>query len=229
MDETTDVINTEEPIGGNAVENDTNEADQMRGDLQVALQNALGKKEETKEIVEDNVSEEQEPIEEIKEEVKPEEGTKESDDEEFPKIPTDWSKEERERFETALDDPALKEQAAVFIERYNHLKKGFYKKAEETAELKKSVSAWNDIFDANAKAALEKRGIDEVQYTRNLMNVDRLLSQDPAGTLKRLMEGYKVTPEQLGFSATKESTEDYYNTDDEINQLRNEIKELLRS
>lgn len=218
-----------------AVQNDAaneveQEVTQMQLKLQEALRNSIGsKKEEEKE--EEVVGEQPEPqpesdeVEEGEASENPEE-KEEKKEEEFPVIPNDWTAEEKERFQSALDNPELKDQASVLIDRYNNLKKGFYKKAEEGAELKKQVSAWNDIFDDNAKAQLNKNGFDEHQYVQHMMSVDRRLSTEPAAVINELMEAYKVSPDQLGLAKGESSDDSYFDYDNEINQLKNEVTSL---
>lgn len=193
------------------------EVEELQSGLAIALEEAMGKRQEpVKEVAESD------PVEEVKAEEPAQEKEEEKNEEQFPLVPKDWSEEEKERFESALANPELKEAAAVFTERYDSLKKGFYKKADETATLKKDASAWGDVFDSDTKGSLEKRGVSEQQYTKQLLHVDRQLSKDPAGTIKRLMEGYKVTPEQLGL-ASEQAEDNFYDSENKINQLEKEI------
>lgn len=148
----------------------------------------------------------------------------EKDDEQFPLIPKEWTAEEKEEFEAVLANPELKKSAELMITRYDNLKKGFYKKADELANTKKEVSEWNEIFDPY-KDALKQRGYTPTAYVGRLISVDRRLSAEPEKVIKELMEAYKVTPEKLGIS---NGADDYYEND-EISQLKQKIESLEKT
>lgn len=171
------------------------------------------KVEEKEEIQVETETEEVEEVSEDKEEVK--------DDEEFPLIPKEWTAEEKAEFEDIIANPELKKSAELMINRYDNLKKGFYKKADELAQTKKNLSEFNEIFDPY-KDTLKQRGHTPATYINSLLNVDRQLSQDPASVIKKLMEAYKVTPENLGMS---NEADDYYE-DEKYSKLERKIKEL---
>jgi hypothetical protein len=231
--ENQEIVTTEESIGVN------DEAQELQTALSEALQNAIGSKkadsepEEPEEVVDEIEEVEEEASDDVEvdstEEV---EDATEEKDEEFPIIPRDWSDAEKEKFQAVLDNPELKDQAAVLMKRYGDLKKGFYNKALELAEIKKSTGAWDEVFDANAKDSLGRLGVTEQQYVQSLLNVDRQLSQDPANGIKMLMEAYKVSPDQLGLSKGSEegSEDDYYEQEDKrISQLEKQIADLKAS
>jgi len=144
-----------------------------------------------------------------------------SDNEDFPLVPNEWTSEEKEKFEDLLENPETKEAAKVLINRYDNLKKGFYKKADELAHTKKNLSEFDEIFDPY-KDVLKQRGHTPASYVNRLLDVDRQLSVNPESVIKNLMEAYKVTPDKLGFS---NDADDYYDND-EITQLKKEIQEL---
>lgn len=142
-------------------------------------------------------------------------------DENFPLVPNEWTAEEKEKFEDLLENPETKEAAKVLIDRYDNLKKGFYKKADELAQTKKNLSEFDEIFDPY-KDALKQRGYTPARYVSRLLDVDRQLSHNPAAVIKNLMEAYKVTPDKLGIS---NGADDYYE-DDKVAQLERKILEL---
>jgi len=199
------------------------------------LQNALDNADKKEEIVED-VKEEDSETEPESSETEPESSETEDEDsetededseteqdekDEFPLIPNEWTAEEKEEFEAILANPELEKSAKLMIDRYDNLKKGFYKKAIELAHSKKDISEWNDIFDP-FKENLKQRGETPTGYVAKLLNVDRQLSQDAPKVIKQLMEAYRVTPEKLGFG---NEADDYYD-DDKISRLEKKIEML---
>lgn len=193
-------------------------------ELTAALEAAEQKEAELMSLKVEEKQEEVSEIEQEKSETKeeiPETDDKEEKDDAFPLIPKEWTAEEKEEFEAVLANPELKKSAELMITRYDNLKKGFYKKADELASTKKEVSEWNDIFDPY-KDALKQRGYTPTAYVGRLIGVDRRLSAEPDKVIKELMEAYKVTPEKLGFS---NGADDYYEND-EISQLKKKIESL---
>ncbi len=157
----------------------------------------------------------QKPVEEVKEPAKEEEKPKEEAQEEapevdeekkihdtveseFPLIPKDWSQEEKDVFQSLLDsddeDKAL--AAQVFIERYNLIKKGFYKKTREYSESLKEVQPINEVFKPYEET-LKKTGISKAQYIQNMMQWDNVLHKDPVNGVKQIMAAFNLKPEQF--------------------------------
>lgn len=202
--------------------------DDFASELATALQEAETKEaelmtpkaEEKKEEISETEQENSETKEEVSE-TDVDGVDKEEKDEAFPLIPKEWTAEEKEEFEAVLANPELKKSAGLMITRYDNLKKGFYKKADELATTKKEVSEWNEIFDPY-KGRLQEKGYTPVSYVNRLINVDRRLSAEPDKVIKELMEAYKVTPEKLGLG---NGADDYYEND-EISQLKQEVQSL---
>lgn len=173
---------------------------------------------------------EEEDIEEIEDDTEEVDATEEvveepKEEEEFKLIPKEWSKKEKESFEQALEDPNLKTAAETFIGRYENLKKDYYKKATETAEMRKSVSEWDDVFDESAKGALQARGINETEYVKRLLNVERQLISNPVDTIKKLTQAYGVDIKQLVGDATEDDgVIDYDKTISEMKKELNALK-----
>lgn len=194
--------------------------------IQRDLQEALSKSEEKTE----ELTKEPEVVEEAPETVEPEADeeakeveVEEKEDDAFSLIPKEWSAEEKDKFEDLLesDDPLLKDAAKVLTERYSGLRKGFHKKAEELASVRKEYAPIKELFDPHMQA-LQQLGQTPDSYVKNLMVWDSKLAQAPEAAIKELMETYKVTPEKLGFS---NDADDYYE-DDKIARLEKEIESL---
>jgi hypothetical protein len=188
--------------------------------LKEALSTAAGK-EPVVEEVEEEVAEEviEETTEDIQEDKEP---VIEEKEEEFKLIPKEWNKEEKAKFEAALENPDLKDAAGAFIDRYENLKRDYYKKSTERAEFAKTASVWDDVFNSDAKAALEARGIDAPEYVKRLLNVERQLINNPAETIKRLMDTYKVDLKTI----TGDSLDDVLDYDETLTEIKKELKEL---
>ena len=202
------------------------ETSEFANSLQQAMNDAMGRKDEespSDTVVTEEVEEEKEEVvEEATEEVKEEEPQEQ--EEEFKLIPKEWTASEKKKFEDALENPDTKEAAEAFIERYENLRKDYHKKAGERAEYAKKVSIWDDVFDTRAKEALRQRGIDEPTYVRRLLNVEQSLITNPADTIKKLMEAYKVDPSLItGNTNDDDSIVDYDKT---IAEMRKEIADL---
>lgn len=202
------------------------EVSEFANSLQEAMNNAMGRKGEeapSDPVVTEAVEEEKEEVvEEVAEEVKEEEPQEQ--EEEFQLIPKEWTASEKKKFEDALENPETKEAAKAFIERYENLRKDYHKKAGERAEYAKKVSIWDDVFDPRAKEALRQRGIDEPTYVRRLLNVEQSLITNPADTIKKLMEAYKVDPSLItGNTNDDDSIVDYDKT---IAEMQKEIADL---
>jgi hypothetical protein len=145
------------------------------------------------------------------------------EEQEFKLIPKEWTKKEQEVFQEALDNPDLKDAAEAFISRYESLREGFHKKAGERAEFAKKQSMWDEVFDDKAKEALRQRGINEPEYVKRLLNVERNLIANPAETIKRLMEAYKVDPQMVVSGSSDDDITDYDKT---IAEMKKEIAGL---
>lgn len=206
--------------------------------LQNALNEALGKPEVVIEEKEEIVENEEEIVANEKEVVGKEtqsnndaleESEKEQSEEvnqieeEFKLIPKEWKKEEKEKFEAVLNNPETKEAAEVLISRYENLRKDYHRKAGERAEFAKQVSSWDEIFDDRAKEALKARGIEAPEYVRRLLSVEQSLITNPAPTIKKLMEAYRVDPKQF---VSDESNDEVVDYDKTITELKKEVAQL---
>jgi len=191
--------------------------------LKEALSTAAGNKPE--EVVEEVEEVEEEAVadEVTEEEVVEDQPQEEEKEEEFKLIPKEWTKKEQESFQDALDNPDLKEAAEAFISRYESLRKDYHKKAGERADFAKRVSSIDDIFDSNAKEALRQKGMSEADYLKSLINVEKSLIANPADTIKKLAEIYKVDLKQT-VSNTDDGVIDYDKTLAEMKQELADIK-----
>jgi len=205
--------------------------------LQNALKEALGKPEvvfeEKEEIVaneEKIVANEEEVVEqetqgnnEAHEETEKEQSEEvKAIEEEFKLIPKEWKKEEKEKFESILNNPETKEAAEVLISRYENLRRDYHRKAGERAEYAKQVSVWDEIFDSRAKEALKAKGLDEAQYVRNLIGIEHQLKTNPVQTIKWLASKAQVDPKQLLDNAD-DGIVDYDKT---ITELKKEVAQI---
>lgn len=209
----------------------TEENTEFANKLQEAMSAAMGTKqpEPQEEVVEEIEEQEPEQQEEGAEgvEEEQEESEKPVADGEFKLIPKEWTKAEQDKFQEALDNPDLKEAAEAFISRYENLRKDYHKKAGERAEFAKKVSVWDEVFDDKAKEALRQKGIDEAQYVKNLLNVEKSLLTNPVETVKWLIDTYQVDPKQLVSDAINDDgIVDYDKT---ITEMKKELDELKNS
>ena len=199
--------------------------------LQNALNEALGKPEVVIEEKEEIVENEEEIVEQetqgnhdaLEESEKEQSEEVNEIEEEFKLIPKEWKKEEKEKFEAVLNNPETKEAAEVLISRYENLRKDYHRKAGERAEFAKQVSSWDEIFDDRAKEALKARGIEAPEYVKRLLSVEQSLITNPAPTIKKLMEAYKVDPKQFVIDESNDEVVDYDKT---ITELKKEVAQL---
>lgn len=199
--------------------------------LQNALNEALGKPEVVIEEKEEIVENENEIVEQetqsnndaLEESEKEQSEEVNQIEEEFKLIPKEWKKEEKEKFEAVLNNPETKEAAEVLISRYENLRKDYHRKAGERAEFAKQVSSWDEIFDDRAKEALKARGIEAPEYVKRLLSVEQSLITNPAPTIKKLMEAYRVDPKQL---VSDESNDEVVDYDKTITELKKEVAQL---
>lgn len=189
-----------------------------REDLEVA------EEEPEEEIVEQEVSEDDVEDAPKEEEVSGEKEAVNAIEDEFKLIPKEWSEKERTSFQSALDNPELKDAAETFIGRYENLKKDYYRKATETAEMRRSVSEWDEVFDESAKGALQARGINEREYVQRLLNVERQLIQNPVDTFKKLAQAYRVDIKQLVDNNTDD--DGIIDYDKTISEMKQELDSL---
>lgn len=199
--------------------------------LQNALNEALGKPEALIEEKEEIVENENEIVEQetqgnndaLEKSEKEQSEEVNQIEEEFKLIPKEWKKEEKEKFEAVLNNPETKEAAEVLISRYENLRKDYHRKAGERAEFAKQVSSWDEIFDDRAKEALKARGIEAPEYVKRLLSVEQSLITNPAPTIKKLMEAYKVDPKQF---VSNESNDEVVDYDKTITELKKEVAQL---
>lgn len=134
---------------------------------------------------------------------------------EFPLVPENFSPKERELFEKALnsDDPFVQELAASFIDRYNGFKSGFTKKTQAYAAKMKEV----DVALKDVDPLLAQNKLSRGKYLENLVSWDKVISQNPAEGIKRIMQNFKVTPEMMGFTVGKQKqVSKPFNIDEEL-------------
>ncbi len=199
--------------------------------LQNALNEALGKPEAFIEEKEEIVENENEIVEQetqgnndaLEKSEKEQSEEVNQIEEEFKLIPKEWKKEEKEKFEAVLNNPETKEAAEVLISRYENLRKDYHRKAGERAEFAKQVSSWDEIFDDRAKEALKARGIEAPEYVKRLLSVEQSLITNPAPTIKKLMEAYRVDPKQF---VSNESNDEVVDYDKTITELKKEVAQL---
>ena len=199
--------------------------------LQNALNEALGKPEALIEEKEEIVENENEIVEQetqgnndaLEKSEKEQSEEVNQIEEEFKLIPKEWKKEEKEKFEAVLNNPETKEAAEVLISRYENLRKDYHRKAGERAEFAKQVSSWDEIFDDRAKEALKARGIEAPEYVKRLLSVEQSLITNPAPTIKKLMEAYRVDPKQF---VSNESNDEVVDYDKTITELKKEVAQL---
>ena len=207
------------------------ENNDLANNLKNALNEALGKPEVVIEEKEGIVENENEIVEQetqsnndaLEESEKEQSEEVNQIEEEFKLIPKEWKKEEKEKFEAVLNNPETKEAAEVLISRYENLRKDYHRKAGERAEYAKQVSSWDEIFDDRAKEALKARGIEAPEYVKRLLSVEQSLITNPAPTIKKLMEAYKVDPKQF---VSDESNDEVVDYDKTITELKKEVAQL---
>jgi hypothetical protein len=124
------------------------------------------------------------------------------------------------------DDPDKALAAEILVERYNLLKKGFYKTTRDNAEAKKFADAITQVF-APYKEALARTGITEPQYIHELIQWDSVVTKNPVDGIKKLMQKFNVSPDQLGVDNWND---DFTNASDydinEVTALKKELNEL---
>jgi|DEB0MinimDraft_6_1074348.scaffolds.fasta_scaffold00048_2 hypothetical protein len=207
------------------------ENNDLANNLKNALNEALGKPEVVIEEKEEIVVNEEEVVEQETQdnndalEVSEKEQSEEVNqiEEEFKLIPKEWKKEEKEKFEAVLNNPETKEAAEVLISRYENLRKDYHRKAGERAEFAKQVSSWDEIFDDRAKEALKARGIEAPEYVKRLLSVEQSLITNPAPTIKKLMEAYRVDPKQF---VNDESNDEVVDYDKTITELKKDVAQI---
>jgi hypothetical protein len=137
---------------------------------------------------------EEEPSEESAEEETPEQVA----EKEFPLIPNNWSEDEKQAFQTLLDsdNEDMRAAAEIFIERHNSMKKTFFKKTEELANVKKELKPIVDVF-APFEQHMKNNGVDKQTYITNMITWEMSLQKDPVNTVKKIMQTFNVRPEQI--------------------------------
>jgi len=207
------------------------ENNDLANNLKNALNEALGKPEVVIEEKEGIVENENEIVEQetqsnndaLEESEKEQSEEVNQIEEEFKLIPKEWKKEEKEKFEAVLNNPETKEAAEVLISRYENLRKDYHRKAGERAEFAKQVSSWDEIFDDRAKEALKARGIEAPEYVKRLLSVEQSLITNPAPTIKKLMEAYRVDPKQF---VNDESNDEVVDYDKTITELKKDVAQI---
>lgn len=147
-------------------------------------------------------------------------------DEEFPLIPNDLSDEEKEIFQRGLEseDEEVRLMAELYLSKYNNLKKGFYTKANELAEIRKANEAIDSLFKPYDQM-MQQNGMDRAQYMQNMIMWEQALAQKPLETVKAIMEKYGVRPEQINNGL--DFNEDFDDNDDnKLNSMQEHISKL---
>jgi hypothetical protein len=165
-----------------------------------------------------------EEAEEVEEESSEDKAEKEAE-KEFPLIPNNWSDEEKAAFQTLLDsdNEELKTAAEIFIERHNSMKKTFFKKTEELANVKKELKPIVDVF-APFEQHMKNNGVDKATYIKNMVTWEMSLQQDPVNTVKRIMDKFGVKPEQIAPRDEFDLTDGV--DDDTVSKLKQELQLL---
>lgn len=186
-----------------------------------------------------DAAKEPEAVEAVKEEaVEPEEEAAEEQDsseeqeaeetteDEFPLIPNEMSDAEKEAFQALLDsdDPEKRVAAEILIERYNSLKKGFYKKTEDYSKATKELKDIQQVF-APFEQQFKSSGITKAQYLQNMVQWEQALHTQPVDAVKQIMQTFGVKPEQLGVSSEKVDYDEDF-AYDEDNKLAQRIDAL---
>lgn len=159
----------------------------------------------------------------------PEEVAQKEAEKEFPLIPNNWSDDEKAAFQALLDsdNEELKTAAEIFIERHNSMKKTFFKKTEELANVKKELKPIVDVFQP-FEQHMKNNGVDKATYIKNMVTWEMSLQQDPVGTVKKIMANFGVKPEQIAprdeFSLDDDLTD--VKANDTVTQLQKEIQLL---
>lgn len=205
-------------------------ADELRAAFAAAEQEPVEKpvKEPAKEPQEDAPKEDE--LEEESTEDAEDIAEKEAE-KEFPLIPNNWSEDEKAAFQTLLDsdNEDLKAAAEIFIERHNSMKKTFFKKTEELANVKKELKPITDVFAPFAET-MKTNGVDKATYIKNMVTWEMSLQQDPVNTVKKIMANFGVKPQDIvprdEFSFDEDLTDAKEN--DKVTKLERELQ-LLRT
>jgi hypothetical protein len=171
-----------------------------------------------------NVNKEQKK--EIKLEQEP---VKQGNQEEFRLIPKEWNDKEKASFEGLKDNPETVDAYNVLIERYENMRKDYHKKNQDRSELAKKVDLWDNVLDEEAKASLKQKGIEAHDYFKNLLEVEKSLINNPADTIKKIMDIYQIDKSSV-FTEPKEidegSESDYLDYDKELAKVKEELKAI---
>ena len=188
----------------------------------------------------------QEEVEDEAEEVAEEESTEEQEavsEEELPEdneevddnIPNNWNEEEKKAF---LDIPdeiiaqdgteiSLKAMKDVVLNRNETLLKAFNEKAREAADVKKGSEEWNKLLDPY-KPQLEATGLSEQQWIGNILQAVHNLQNNPQAVIKDLIDTYKVSAKDLGFTQQSDEEDYLFEDNSDIAQLKSTIDKLTR-
>jgi hypothetical protein len=148
------------------------------------------------------------------------------EEDEFPLIPKDMSKEEQEHFKSLLesDNEELRVGAEIFLERYNNLKKGFYKKSQEFAQGTKELKEIDNVFEP-FKQVMAQGGVSKAQYLKNMVEWEQALHQDPVNAVKKIMKQFNVDAKKLGYTQEYDEYNDDF-TNDEDNVILKKLEAL---
>ena len=228
MDTQTEQVVAEAP---QAEVTNTTLADELRAAFEAAekpqeeaTQPEVGEKPvKTEEVEEDAKPEVEEKAEETDEDKK----LQETVENEFPLVPKDWSEEEKKAFQALIDsdDEDKAVAAQVLIERYNLLKKGFFKKTREYSEATKEIQPINEIFKPY-ETTLKQNNITKSQYIENMMKWDNLLHKDPVTGVKEIMKAFNLKPEQIAPQDIWGLTEEDNSGNNEVSALKEQVRNL---
>lgn len=196
----------------------TRNMNELNAEAEVANDDVQEKVEE--DVVEDSEDEQPETEEEIEE----------TEPEVVYQAPTNWTKEEKELFGKLPDELETEDGTIIpvkeILTKYDKSRNADYtRKTQELSQQRKEVEGLVKLIEPH-KGEFEQRNLKPEDYFRDLMNTATSLQKDPAGTLKYLIDVFKVDPSDLGITASAEvDPDDEYLTDQEL-QLKKRAAEL---
>lgn len=126
-----------------------------------------------------------------------------------------WSAEKKAKW-----DEIPEEYKALLKEDIKIRNRDYSKKTSRLSAERKEYKPINDLLSPY-KGQLEKIGQTPASYIKSLVQIDSSMSVDPAGTILGLIEQFKITPEDLGFTESSE-----YDYDDDARRHIQEKRKL---
>ena len=163
-----------------ASQSESEEAETQSDEAEESLQEEV-----IEEEAEESQEDEQDEVEDITEK-------------EFPLVPNNWSKEEKEAFQKLIDsdDEDKRMAAEIMLERYNSFKKTFFDKTQEYSKNTKELKSINDVF-APVQQMMQANNVDKASYIKNMMQWESILARDPVNGVKAVMAKFNVKPSQI--------------------------------